>query len=258
MSLLWRERLVATLTPERVHLRRESPFWRRASVADQNLACPDGSEGAEPWRASLNFLAPALDKNVDLAVVLSSHFVRLQLLPWQAELKTRAEWQAYGTFRFQEIYGSVADAWDIVLSNEPPGRAVMACAVDRALLDALKELAGERGGRLVSVQPAFALAWNRHRKSLGAAAGAFVLAEPGRLCAGLCRDGAWFALRNQSVTEPEAGIGGLLAQQLMLADMPLPVGEVLVVGLDGAALKAAAGLPAGWRLCGAPAKGGTP
>lgn len=254
MSLSWRERLVATMTPERLLLRREPPFWRRASAASQSLACPGRSEGAEPWSGAVSLLSSVVDKHMDLAVVLSSHFVRLQLLPWQADLRTPAEWQAYAAFRFQEIYGSVAAAWDIVLSSEPPGRAVMACAVDRALLAGLKALAEQQGGRLVSVQPAFALAWNRHRKSLGGATGAFVLAEPGRLCAGLCRGGAWFALRNQSVAVPD--IAGLLEQQLMLADDPLPAGEVLVAGLDGALLKDVPGLPAGWRLCAGQSKGG--
>lgn len=250
MSLSWRERLVATLTPGGVQVRRMPPFWRRERREDQRLDCPS-DEGGEPWRAPLSRLAPLLKKNTELEVVLSSHFVRLQLLPWQAELRTREEMQAYAGFRFHEIYGALADAWDIVWSAEPPGQASVACAVDRTLLTALRELARERACRLVSVQPAFALAWNRHREALRGPAGAFVLAEPGRLCAGLCRGGEWFALRNQVVGEEgfSAALPALLEQQMLLADAAVAGGEVLVAGLDGAPLGDISGLPAGWSLC---------
>ena len=251
MSLSWRERLVATLTPERVHLRRIPAFRRRGAGVGLSLECQGAVDGMESWRPALACLAAALDgKKPDIEVVLSSHFVRLQLLPWQADLRSREEWQAYGAFRFQEIYGAPADAWDIVLSLVPPGQPALACAVDRVLLQALQALALEAGCRLASVQPAFALAWNVHGRALGHAGGAFVLAESGRLCAGLTRNGDWCALRNLAVADGDmaAVLPALLEQQALLAESPLEEGDVLVAGLEGFRLPGLPALPAGWRL----------
>ena len=250
MSLSWRERLVVTLAPDRVLLRPQGPLWRQARGETRSLSCQGAADTAEPWRGPLSQLASIAEKNIDLEVVLSSHFVRLQLLPWQAELGRREEWVAYAGFRFHEIYGSLADAWDIVLSMEPPGRPMVACAVDRALLGALNELARERGWRLRSVEPAFSRAWNRHRGSLRGPAGVFALAEPGRVCAGLSRGGEWFALRNQIVGELDDALSAMLEQQALLAESsPVAGGEVLVVGLDGGRLPEPSGLPPGWSPC---------
>lgn len=234
-----RDRMRVVLAPQRVDLLRLGGWSRRRIVARESLACP-ATEGGEPWRPAAEALERTLQRpewrNLALEVALSSHFVRYQLVPWQPEL-TPVERLAYAQFLFREVYGAVSDNWEIRLSEEPPGTASVASAIDRALLEALRRISGTVNCRLISVQPCFALAFNRLRRTMRGSPVALALAEPGRLCLGLLRDGRWLALRNQGVSEDSSAmLATMLDQAGLSADPPVKQAAVYLGSSDGVAL----------------------
>jgi hypothetical protein len=113
------------------------------------------------------------------------------------EVQSADERKAYGAIHFREVYGPAADVWESMVSEEAPGLPSLACAMDRALLEALRTLAVEKSCRLVSVQPAFALAWNQWRGRLAGTGGSLALAEPGVVALATVAEGRWLSVRTR-------------------------------------------------------------
>lgn len=205
MSPLWPERASAGLCPGRLVLRRAGA--RR--VLD---VAPD-------WRAAVSALPAALGGRPPrrLRVVLSHHFVRYALLPWNPALKSEEAWRAYAEHRLAAVYGASATPWTLRVAATAPRGARVACATEQALLDALQEALHARGVRLDSVQPHLMSAFNHERRRLGRASHWLVVEEAGRLALALIERGAWRALRSRRV---DAGwrdaLPGLLARETAL------------------------------------------
>ena len=96
---------------------------------------------------------------------------------------------------FRETYGDVSGALQIRANPMPDRGDVVACAVDKALMEGIKAAVAKAGMRLVSVQPYFMSGFNAACKSIGGAAACFVQAEPGRIMLGAMRDKNWLGLR---------------------------------------------------------------
>lgn len=180
MSPLWRDELRVGLCPDRLVLARsviatDEPVRRLRSLAGEN-------------------------KDANLTVILSNHFVRYALLPWSAELRGESEWLAYAQHSFTRTYGAAAAGWRIRLCPTGRRKPWIACAADAALLDSLDELRAGRGAaRLVSVQPYLMSAFNARRGTLGVGDAWFVLQERGRLTLGLILQGIWAQIRTRNV-----------------------------------------------------------
>lgn len=254
MSLLWRERLDVFLSRERVETLRRGGFRRRgAGEADSHpIQAEDGRSVREEWRAPLARLAAlSMGEGLDLSIVLSSCFARFQVLPWMEEVQTAEEAKAYAGIHFRQVYGVAAESWEIMVSEAPPGQASLACALDRALLEALHALAVEKAWRLVSVQPAFALAWNRWRTRLDGQGGLFAVAEEATLCLASLSGGQWRALRNRRLagTSLTDALAGALEEQEMAGDLPLPGARRCLADVRGTApaVPGWQALDGGWR-----------
>jgi hypothetical protein len=251
---LWRERLDVFLSRERVETLRRGGLRRRGTgeAASHPVQAADGNSVREEWRAPLARLAAlSMGEGLDLSIVLSSCFARFQVLPWMEEVQTDEERKAYAGIHFRQVYGVAAESWEIMVSEEPPGQASLACALDRALLEALHALAVEKACRLVSVQPAFALAWNRWRTRLDGQGGFFALAEDTALCLGSMGSGQWRSVRNRRLagTSLSDALAAALEEQEMAGDMPLPGARRCLADVDGSA-PAVPGwlvLDGGWR-----------
>src|SRR5437588_2772460 len=76
----------------------------------------------------------------DICVVLSSYLVRHQVLPWSDTLSGDEDWLAYAEHRFAATYGDEAKRWDIRVSEAPKGKARVATAGERPLLELLNEI----------------------------------------------------------------------------------------------------------------------
>lgn len=195
MSLLWPERLVASLEPHRLTL------GSRSVEADP-------AYGSEPWHGVLEaFKREALGwrSRIDVSVVLSNHFVRYAVVPQQDGAATREEELALARFHFARIHGERAKAWEVRLSPESGG-AQLACAIDAALLEGLRACfpEGRKAGgkaRLVSVQPYLMSAYNGWRRRIPREGAWLVLAERERTClARLARRG-WASVHNGRETD---------------------------------------------------------
>jgi hypothetical protein len=184
VSLSWPERASIGLCPGRLVLSRAG----KTRVLDTG---PD-------WRAALEALPAALGARPPrrLTVILSHHFVRYALLPWNPALKSQDAWRAYAEHRLAAIYGAPAAPWALRVAVTAPRGARIACAAEQALLDALR---AALGARLASVQPHLMHAFNRERRGLRRASRWLVVEEAGRLALALIERGAWRALRCRRV-----------------------------------------------------------
>ena len=200
MSLLWRNKqLRVGLAPDRIYM--------SGARAIELAANDDGS-----WNAPVAALASSLGgMKGEAAVVLADQFVRYTLLPYNETLKTREQWLALATHRFNTLHGPRAAEWQITVTETAPMGARLACAVDRALVAELMEVFGKANMRLVSVQPFLVVAFNRIRKTVGNGSCWIVVEEPGRLTLALIQRGMWIAIRSRRA---DSGLRNLLPEIL--------------------------------------------
>ena len=253
MSRWSAERLRIGLAPDRVEVVRLGARLSRAAPRAQTVPCAGtstGTDGQPPWQAALDALPAALaglaTRGDAVAVVLSNHFVRYQLLPWQEELSAPAEVEAWARLRLEQTYGAAAAQWTIRTCDDGYGRPQLACAVDGALIDQLGQCLAGLGLRLASLQPLLMAAYNDERRQLKGQT-AFAIVEAGRLCLGLLGPGGW---REIASRRAGADAAATLEQELATLDAqaePAQLG-VLLVGDD--APWPQAGVP-GARLLGA-------
>ncbi|MEA3192097.1 MAG: hypothetical protein QOD26_430 [Betaproteobacteria bacterium] len=186
MSLLWRRKT------HRIGLGPDSII-----VSGSKDAVRVQGEGAGDWRSTLAALPEVLKnfRNQDVAVVLADQFVRYALLPWNATLKSEAEWVALAQHRFGALHGAPAAEWQVKVTETAPRGARLACAVERELVAGLAEQFVAAGVRLESAQPFLVAAFNRIRKTVGNGSCWIVVEERGRLTLALIQRGEWLAIR---------------------------------------------------------------
>ncbi|HMC13340.1 MAG TPA: hypothetical protein VKG67_03250 [Gallionellaceae bacterium] len=138
-------------------------------------------------------------KKAEATVILSNHFVRFLVLPWNEVTLTDAEQLAVAQHRFDEVYGADSANWEFRLSEGPVGTPSMASAVPQDLLNQLKAIFKMSTMRLKSVQPYLMSAFNSCRRELGSEHGWFVLAERESFCIGLVQGGQWSSIRLRHV-----------------------------------------------------------
>lgn len=171
------------------------------------------------WRPALDALAGWVARRKGAAgsadVVLSNHFVRYLLVPWNATVAGAREEEALAAARFQQVYGEIARTWTVRVSSARPGSAMLAAAVENGLVDAVVALFAGSRLRLRSVQPALMAACNLLSASVPANAWV-ACAEPGQLLLGLQRDGQWRSLRSRPLNGGEVALAGLIEQERLL------------------------------------------
>ena len=186
MSLLWPKKTL------RIGLGPDSII-----VSGSKDAVRVQGEGAGDWRSALAALPEVLKsyRNQEAAVVLADQFVRYALLPWNAALKSEAEWVALAQHRFGALHGAPAAEWQVQVTETAPHGARLACAVERELISRLAEQFVAAGVHLASAQPFLVAAFNRIRKQVGNGSCWIVVEERGRLTLALIQRGAWLAIR---------------------------------------------------------------
>ena len=254
MSRWSAERLRIGLAPERVDVARLGARLSRQPARELGVDCAP-AHGQPPWQAALDALEPPLAelgaRGEAVAVVLSNHFVRYLVLPWQAELGSAAEVHAWARLRFEQTYGAAAAEWTIRSCDGGYGKARVACAVDRGLVEQLSERLAGTGLRLASLQPLLMAAYNDAQREFQGPT-AFAIVEAGRVCLSLLDLGQWREVASRRVG---AHAAETIAQELATLDAQIesPRLDVLLVG-DLAAWPAP-GAPVA-RLLGPPAAKG--
>ncbi|MDF3935217.1 hypothetical protein [Pseudomonas citronellolis] len=212
MSLSWRERYVAVLGASGVGLYR-----RRADDLEWlgDVACIGG------WSSALEALGGLLGEQrarADLWVVLSSQYCRFCRVPWCAAITTPAELLEYAGACLESIFGSGEVAWQLSVSAEGEGLPRLAAAIPQELLQRLRELAAERGLRLLSVQPYLMAAYNHFRAHLPGDDFIFLVAEPERSTGLVAQAGQWQRVFSQGCGDSDEELGALLQRQLRLME----------------------------------------
>lgn len=246
MSLSWRKRLRIGLAPDAVEYALDSPGRSRQPVTDQ-VRIVDGSGGPERWRGAMAALADTLGRiavrKADCHVVLSNHFLRCQLLPWNDGFKGRREYAALAQAKFRAIHGVVAESWDVRLGRLRYGAPVLACAVDTALIGELEAVILRSGNRPASIQPHFSATFDRHHAQCKDDAWWFASVEPGRLWLGRVAGGAWQSISSRVLgSNPVDETLQALAQEMATSDVAAegkrePV-HAIVTGLQREQMKA--------------------
>ncbi len=210
MSPSWRDRVLIGLAPGRVELTRFARGLRPGAIRTASVPVETAGAGWENCLAALErSLAEPHWRGADAEVTLSSHFLRLHLLPWSEALATDDERLAYARVELEAIHGERVAGWTLRLDDAPVGTASPLCAVDTALLEGIRGACARAALKLRGVSPGFVRVFNRQRLLMRGRAGAFAFAEPGRVTVALLQDGAcrWFANPRVGVALSEALAG---------------------------------------------------
>lgn len=88
-------------------------------------------------------------------IILSHHFVRFLVLPWQQGVYSRQDWEAIAKHRLKKIFGSLANDWEVEVAFSKFGGSVLVSAMNKDYLVKLNVLAQHVGFKLQFVSPLF-------------------------------------------------------------------------------------------------------
>jgi hypothetical protein len=173
------------------------------SVSSAEVDSQDLEPSALPWSASVDALAGLLraarSPGAGVDVVVSNHFTRYVLVPWNENLVRDGERLAFARLAFREVYGALVDGWEVCLDDQPAGQSMFGSAIDRELLGALQAAVASAGLRLDSVVPALADCINRHRRVLKNQGFCLASAEAGRVTFAFHGAAGWSAVRSRRI-----------------------------------------------------------
>ena len=233
MSRWSAERLRIGLAPERVELARLRIGMSRKAARQSSVSCAP-KPGEAPWQAALAALDGALaelgSRGGSAAVVLSNHWVRYAVLPWQPSVTGAAEVEQLARLHFERNFGAAAAGWTIRTCDRGYGAAHVACAVDTALIAGLQARLAAHGLRLGTLQPLLMAAYNDARREFSGNT-ALAIVEAGRVCLGLLQQDRWLAIASRRAG---ADLSEAIEQELATldTDMVPPRLDVLLVGAD--------------------------
>lgn len=228
MSLLSNERLLVAIHErgiDALRLRRgrlpRSPF---AVVERQRFdvgASGNNAANSAPWQRSVSLLGELAGNGTrQLHLVLSNHFVRYQLLPWEGIVACNGDTQALAHARLRLAFGETAAAWQIAVDTPRFRTASLAAAIDGRLLASANEMAAAAGLQIASARPHLLSARATLRRpgmqTPAQAAGWFAVFEPGRLTVLRSARGRVLSLHNIRLHAPEALLSTL--HQCVAAD----------------------------------------
>lgn len=223
MSLSLTNYYCASIAPGSAALLLMRRAWRgwRTAVVQKSLVRTEAKAGASSWRAELGLLEGLLSearRGLPLSITLSNHYMRYRLVPAPPLSMHGKDVQALMQHCFRETYGDAVDGWQIHANPMPDRGDVVACAVDKALMEGLQAATGKSGLKLVSAQPYFMNGFNAARKNIGGTAACFVQVEPGRIMLGTMRDKNWLGLRAVTATPQwEEELPAHIEREILLA-----------------------------------------
>jgi len=182
---MWPDRLTVLLGAQSVAAISEPYGLNRGVIEQQHISIAWNDE--EPaWRDAVGKLESLMASmqvkpKTRLRVILSSDFVRYLVLPPQPIPMSSTEKSAYAAAAYKDVHGTVTEGWDIRLHDVAPNQATIAAAVDKKLIETLKQISFDYQLKLVSIQPYLMSAFNSLRSHLGKMNGYLVIFESWRL-----------------------------------------------------------------------------
>jgi hypothetical protein len=165
--------------------------------------------------------------NTQLSITVASDFVRYLTLPPQQIHMSAEEKLAYAAAAYREVYGLVADGWQIQLQDTPAHEATISAAIDHKLLETLKQIALNKQLKLASIQPYLMSAFNGLQSQLRHTNGFLAIVEANRILLVNLKDGNCNSLRVSVRGEDwQAGLSGLMTRESLLSEN---IGKTLLV-----------------------------
>lgn len=175
-------------------------------IAENTDTTAARKEQAEQWPELIAALKPALEserwRGARPAVVLSSHFVRYAVIPWNTKLSGSSERQAYLTHCFSLVFGDAMKNRDLRMADSGFGKSTIASAVSNDLVRAMHEAFQQANMRLEAIYPHLPLAVNQSlievkKRNLGQVDSFwFVAIQHNRVCLALIEGGSWRLVKN--------------------------------------------------------------
>jgi hypothetical protein len=179
---------------------------------------------SQDWQILSKYLKQALShtkwQGTTPTVIVSNHFARYAVIPWNAELAVEAERLAYMQHCFNLVYGEVAKTWDLRMSEPEFGQPTIASAIKLSLLQALHDVFAEASMALTAVNPQLTLAINqtlsevkKQKKALGFW---LVAIQSERVCLTLLINGGWRLVKNVAIeTDVSAQVTALIQREIV-------------------------------------------
>lgn len=141
--------------------------WRRrlALVADKVFLEPMPVTPERILQRLPGILADASCANLATVIVLADDWVRFFMVAPPNNAKRLLDCQAAAHMRFQSLYDEPMNDWQLE-ADWQPSRPFLACAIPRALLNALHQTALQQRLTLIQIVPQFVAAFNGWRQRL--------------------------------------------------------------------------------------------
>jgi hypothetical protein len=213
VSLPWGRQLRVGIAPEGAAVLACAALRARPVGHLWCAAAPPALLHEPPWTATIAALHRSLPTRAfgarSALLTVSDHFCRYALIPDKVELAKHSERMAYVCHRMSGALEDDVTKWNVCLHTQSGG--VLACAIERSLIEALQEVFQTHGIRVRSVRPYFAAAYNRMRARIDKPAGWILVHEPGRLVIGRFEARRWttFASRRTTDDRPQGVVWAL-------------------------------------------------
>ena len=188
----------------------------------QNIA--DRGPESQDWKILAKYLKQALNntkwQGTMPTVIVSNHFARYAVIPWNTELAIETERQAYMQHCFNLVYGEPAKAWDLRMSEPDFGKPAIASAIHLSLLNALHDVFTEADMTLSAIYPQLMLAINQTlsevKKQKKALSYWLVAIQSERVCLTLLIDGGWRLVKNVAIeADVSAQVTALIQREIV-------------------------------------------
>jgi hypothetical protein len=193
VSPLWRDEVSIYLAPRRIVLARRARGPRPRIVASTEVAVAGGSSAdSGPVFAKLALLlADAAWQDADARVVVGDSWARYAVVPASGQALDTAARHAHARYVLVDTYGEAVAAWQVLLTDVPPSRSSVACAMAADLPAVLGTTLAPARLKLKSLQPRLAVAFNAWRRRLPRDDAWFITLQDDWLSAVHLTRGAW-------------------------------------------------------------------
>ena len=193
----WRNRLYIAISPEHISLLKLGRGLKMKIHAKHDEAvAPSGKQPS--WQAALDRLTQLLGEqewqNAEVNIVLSNRLVRYATIPFSAQLQNYSVQEAFAKHYFTQVYGTAAEQWVLRIQHGKAGAPNLVSAVDRALLERLRQVCATHKLELRSVTPYLMPVFNHYQKSINRDPAWLVINEPGYSLFALLSGGEFVAV----------------------------------------------------------------
>lgn len=236
MSLLLPNQLTVTLGIDSIAVIHQSRGFPNRILQQQHISIApnivldvglDAEKSA--WLQAVGKLesvlvAMQIKPKTTLQIIIANDFVRYLILPQQPISMSPAEQHAYAMAAYRDVYGAVADAWNIKLHDAAPNQATIVAAIDEKLLETLKKVSLKYQLKLLSVQPYLMRVYNSLTKQVSKLNGYLLIVESKRLLLlsilnGQCQNLRTISINVASGRDWQHELKHLLEREQLLGDI---------------------------------------